>query len=138
MYRSEAVIIDFRELGDARGKLVSLEAMKSIPMVVSRVYYIYGVCSDKDRGFHAHRNLKQLLIALQGKITVKCEYKGKEEVFLLDSPSKGLLLDSCVWHSMSFEDASCILMVLADGYYDESDYIRDYEEFKRLDAESLT
>lgn len=138
MYRSEVSLIEFREIGDARGKLVSLESGRSIPFDIARSYYIYGVESSQERGFHAHKNLKQVLICLHGKIKITYEYLGKVEEYTLCSPAQGLLIDSLVWHSMTFIDDNSVLMVLADNYYDESDYIRNYEEFKRLDAESFT
>ncbi len=123
--------MNFREIGDTRGRLVSLEGGKSIPFNIARTYYIYGVNSSHKRGFHAHKNLKQILICLCGKIKITCEYLGKNEEYILCSPAQGLLIDSLVWHSMTFIDDNSVLMVLADNHYDESDYIRDYNVFKQ-------
>ena len=131
MYRAEVSLINFREIGDSRGKLVSLEGGRSIPFDIARSYYIYGVASSQERGFHAHKNLKQVLICVHGKIKITCEYLGKVEEYILCSPAQGLLIDSLVWHSMTFIDDNSVLMVLADNHYDEADYIRDYDVFKQ-------
>ena len=134
MYRSEVREIFFRKFGDSRGNLVSIEGNKSIPFNISRVYYIYNVNSGTERGFHAHKNLKQVLIALSGIVNVICEYNGKKQNIILDSPNKGVFIDSLVWHSMIFKNKDSILMVIADNYYNENDYIRDYYEFKKIES----
>lgn len=82
------------------------------------------------RGFHAHRKLKQLLIAVSGSVTVKTEHNGKIETHLLNRPDEGLLINGLVWREMHDFSPDCVLIVLADDYYNESDYIRDYKFFK--------
>lgn len=133
MYRSEVKELFFQEFCDSRGKLVSIEGGKSIPFNIARVYYIYDTMPETERGFHAHKNLKQILVALHGKVQIKCECNGIKNIITLDSPSKGIFIDSLVWRSMMFEDENSVLMVMADSYYDESDYIRNYEEFKKIE-----
>lgn len=122
-------IIDFPVLGDGRGALVALEANRHIPFEIKRVYYIYGTGQDVARGFHAHKALKQVAICLKGSCRfVMDDGKDKQEV-ILATPDKGLLIDAMQWHEMYDFSEDCLLMVLADQVYDESDYIREYSKF---------
>lgn len=118
--------------GDERGSLIALENGHNLPFDVKRVYYIYGTKSGVSRGFHAHKKLKQLLIAVSGSVEIHCEMNGEKTVHVLDRPDKGLLVEGMVWHTMENFSPDCILIVLADDIYDEEDYIRDYEQFLTL------
>ena len=126
---SEPNLIFFNNFGDDRGNLVSLESLKNIPFDIKRIYYIYGTKSLVSRGKHAHKKLKQIRICVSGKVDVYCEYKGKKQMFHLDNPSEGLFLDGAVWHEMENFSQDSVLIVLADDFYDESDYIRNYQDF---------
>lgn len=122
-------LIDFPALGDERGVLVALESNRHIPFDIKRVYYIYGTSQGVARGFHAHKVLKQVAICLKGSCRfVMDDGKDKKEV-ILATPDKGLLIDAMQWHEMYDFSEDCVLMVLADQLYDESDYIRDYTQF---------
>lgn len=121
-------------LGDDRGSLIALENGHNLPFDVKRVYYIYGTKAGVPRGFHAHRKLKQLLIAVSGSVTIKTEHDGKTETHLLNRPDEGLLIEGFVWREMHDFSTDCVLIVLADDYYNEADYIRDYNVFKTEDA----
>lgn len=122
-------IISFNVIGDERGNLVSLEEMKNIPFEIKRVYYLYDLQKDLPRGFHAHKELQQVLICVKGSCHVLLDDGKEKETYLLDQPNKGLLVDKMIWHEMQDFSEDCVLMVLASEYYDEGDYIRDYEEF---------
>ena len=126
--------LKFTIYGDDRGSLIALENGHDLPFDVKRVYYIYGTKAGVPRGFHAHRKLKQLLIAVSGSVTVKTEHDGKTETHLLNRPDEGLLIEGMVWREMHDFSPDCVLVVLADEYYNESDYIRDYNVFKTEDA----
>lgn len=122
-------IIDFPLLGDGRGALVALEANRHIPFEIKRVYYIYGTAQGVARGFHAHKELKQVAICLKGSCRfVMDDGKDKQQV-ILATPDKGLLIEPMQWHEMYDFTEDCLLMVLADQVYDESDYIREYSKF---------
>jgi len=114
---------------DNRGALVALEHDANIPFEIKRVYYIFKTLPDVIRGYHAHKKLKQLAIAVNGSCNFTLD-DGKERVtILLDNPAQGLYIDSCIWREMSNFSEDCVLLVLADNIYDESDYIRDYSKF---------
>lgn len=122
-------LIPLQTHGDQRGSLVALEEGKNIPFPVKRVYYMFKTGSDVRRGFHAHKALKQVAIAVRGSCRFVLD-DGRERVeLLLDNPAQGLLIESCMWREMYDFSEDCVLMVLADQLYDESDYIRDYENF---------
>ncbi len=122
-------LIDLPVLGDERGSLVALEENKSIPFEIKRIYYIYGTKSGVSRGFHAHKALKQVAIAVRGSCRfILDDGKNRSEI-ILNNPAEGLLIESFMWREMHDFSDDCVLMVLADQPYDESDYIRDYKEF---------
>ncbi|WHR56022.1 FdtA/QdtA family cupin domain-containing protein [Wohlfahrtiimonas chitiniclastica] len=120
-------LIDFPVLGDERGSLVALEGMKNIPFDIKRVYYIFGA-NEQPRGFHAHKKLQQCAIALSGKCRVVMDNGSKKEDVWLDIPNKGLLIKD-EWHEMHDFSKDCVLLVLASQYYDEDDYIRNYDKY---------
>lgn len=121
--------LEFKCLGDDRGSLVSLETLSNIPFEVKRIYYIFNTKDGVARGFHAHRALKQVAIAVKGSCRFVIDNGFARESVILNSPTKGLLIDSCVWREMHEFSSDCVLMVLASEHYDESDYIRNYDTF---------
>ena len=125
-------IINFKSLGDTRGELISLESAKDIPFEIKRVYYIFDTQKDVIRGLHAHKELKQVAIVLKGSCRFMLDDGVIRETITLSSPNQGLLIDSCLWREMSDFSEDCVLMVLASAHYDESDYIREYEQFIKL------
>ena len=122
-------ILNFKNLGDNRGSLIAIEEIKDIPFVIKRIYYIFETHKGIDRGFHAHKNLKQIAIALKGSCTFKLDNGSVVEEIVLDDPKKGLLIDGIIWREMKKFSEDCVLLVLANEYYDESDYIRNYNDF---------
>lgn len=121
--------IDFQEHGDWRGQLVALEENKNIPFVVKRVYFMYDTKEGVVRGKHAHKELYQILFCVAGACTVSLDNgKDKTEV-RLEQPYRGLLIGPGIWREMYDFTPGAVLMVLASEYYDENDYIRDYNVF---------
>lgn len=121
--------ISFPVMGDERGSLVALESNISVPFTIKRVYYIFGTKNGVSRGFHAHKNLKQIAVCVTGKCRFVLDNgQNKQEVWL-DSSTKGLFIDDMVWREMHDFSEDCVLLVLASEYYDESDYIRVYDDF---------
>ena len=122
-------IVSFKSLGDERGSLVSLEGNKSVPFDIKRVYCIFGAKEGVSRGFHAHRNLKQVAVCVAGSCRFVLDNGKQREEVVLDKSTIGLLINDLTWREMYDFSPDCVLMVLASEYYDESDYIRDYDEF---------
>lgn len=123
--------IDFQSLGDERGSLVALEIgmEKAVPFDIKRVYYIYRTAQSVSRGYHAHRNLKQVAICVAGRCRMVLDNGSSRAEVWMDSPTKGLLIESMVWREMHDFSDDCVLLVLASEHYDESDYIRNYNDF---------
>lgn len=125
-------IIKFKSLGDERGSLVALECNKSLPFDIKRVYYIFDTGEGVSRGFHAHRNLKQIAVCVTGSCRfVLDDGKGKEEV-ILEGATNGLLIEDLIWREMHDFSSDCVLLVFASEFYDELDYIRNYDVFKNI------
>ena len=120
---------EFKVLGDHRGQLVALEANKQIPFDVKRVFYIYGTQEGVPRGNHSHYKTKQFLVAVNGSCKVTLDNGKMKETFDLNKPNLGLFQDALIWGSMHDFSSDCVLMVLAEEYYDISDYITDYDKF---------
>jgi len=129
--------IDFKSLGDDRGNLISLEENKNIPFEIKRVYYIFQTEVGVSRGFHAHINLKQIAFCLKGSCKFIIDDGFKREEIILNSPLKALYIDSMKWREMHDFSEDCILMVLASEYYDESDYIRNHDDFLKTVNEKI-
>lgn len=125
----EIIKYRFQQHGDDRGQLVALEEMKEIPFHVKRVYYMYDTVEGVRRGFHAHRNLEQILIAIHGSCKIHLDNGSETAEVVLDTPFEGLYLSNDMWREMYDFSPDAVLMVLASEYYDESDYIRDYDKF---------
>lgn len=122
-------LINFSIMGDDRGSLIALEGNKEIPFDIKRAYYIFGTKDQVARGFHAHKNLTQVLICVSGSCRVVLDNGKKKEEVVLDTPSQGLVIRDLTWREMHDFSSDCVLLVLASAPYDESDYIRSYDEF---------
>lgn len=124
--------IHFPPLGDERGSLVALETGKTVPFDIKRVYYIFATQKNVARGFHAHKNLKQIAVCVTGKCRMVLDNGKIRQDAWLDSPTKGLLIGDLVWREMHDFSEDCVLLVLASEHYDENDYIRTYTEFQTI------
>jgi dTDP-4-dehydrorhamnose 3,5-epimerase-like enzyme len=122
-------IINFPINGDDRGSLIAVENNKEIPFKIKRIYYIFNTQKNVSRGFHAHKKLKQVAICVKGKCRIVLDDGKNQESVWLDSPEKGLLIQDLTWREMHDFSDDCVLLVLASELYNESDYIRNYDEF---------
>ena len=113
------------------GELSFFEGIKDIPFGIKRIYYISKVPEGIRRGFHAHRNLQQLLFCPYGKIQLILENRDTREEVELSDPSVGVLITKPTWREMLWLQKDSVLCVAASDYYDPADYIRDYSEFKK-------
>lgn len=125
----EIKIVKLEEHGDSRGILIALEQMKNVPFEIKRVYYMYNTVKGVRRGFHAHKQLKQILICVKGSCKILMDDGTEKAEVNLDEPNKGLIIESHIWREMFDFSEDAVLMVLASELYDEADYIRNYDEF---------
>jgi dTDP-4-dehydrorhamnose 3,5-epimerase-like enzyme len=124
--------LEFHKRYSSNGKLTFLEGgtHKDVPFDIRRIYYIYDVPPGERRGFHAHKKLEQYLICIHGSCMILLDDGTEQKNVLLDDPSVGLYVGPNTWREMYDFSPGAVLLVLASEYYDESDYIRDYEQFK--------
>ena len=123
-------IVDIPKITDVRGNLGVIEK-DTIPFEIKRVYYLFDVPSTAYRGGHAHINQVELLVALSGSFNVKL-HNGIEETFVtLNKPDKGLLIEKGMWRELENFSSGSVCLVLASDIFDEADYIRDFETFKK-------
>ena len=119
----------FQPHGDDRGQLIALEEFKDIPFKVKRVYYMYDTVGGVTRGRHAHKSLEQVLICIHGSCRILLDDGKERETVLLDKPYEGLYVSNVLWREMYDFSSDAVLMVLASDFYDETDYIRNYQDF---------
>lgn len=122
-------IIDLPKITDLRGNLTVAEGMKNVPFEIKRAYWVYDVPGGESRGGHAHKKLKQLVIALSGSFTVTLDNGKERETVLLNHPYQGLIIETNTWCTLDDFSSGAVCLVLASEPFEEEDYIRDYNEF---------
>ena len=126
-------IIDIPKIIDPKGRgKLSVVEKNIIPFDIKRVYYLYDVPSDAYRGGHAHKNLIQFMIPLSGSFEVLVDDGNNKTKIMLNKPHKGLLIPKGIWREMDNFSSGAVCAVLASDYFDEEDYFRDYDEFKKF------
>jgi dTDP-4-dehydrorhamnose 3,5-epimerase-like enzyme len=129
----EPYIIDFPKIGSPDIGYISIaESNINVPFEIKRVFWSYHTPDNVVRGRHAHHNTEMILVATLGRIVVNTELpNGKLDVFQLDNPNQGLFIPKYCWHTMQYSHIA-VQMVLTSELYKEEDYIRDYDEFKKM------
>jgi len=121
--------IELPQIHDPRGDLTFVEGGNHLPFDIARVYYLYNVPVDAERGGHAHKELEQVVFALSGSFRMKVDDGRTQSEYWLRDPRKGLYISRLVWREMDCFSQGAVCMVLASHRYEESDYYRDYSEF---------
>jgi dTDP-4-dehydrorhamnose 3,5-epimerase-like enzyme len=116
---------------DDRGVLIPFESQKDIPFEVKRVYFIKDLTTGSKRGMHAHYKILQTVFCISGSFRMLFD-DGKSKSYEKISMGESYLIDKMVWHEMDEFSNDCIIVVFASEHYDKSDYITDYEEFRKL------
>lgn len=124
-------LIDLPKISDPRGNLTFIEGERHIPFPIRRVYYLYDVPGGAERGGHAHRALHQLIIAMSGSFDIMLDDGRKKQRFHLNRSYYGLYVGPMIWREMDNFSSGAVCLVLASNLYDESDYYRDYEDFRK-------
>ncbi len=122
-------LIDIPKITDPRGHLAVIEK-STIPFHIKRVYYLFDVPSDAYRGGHAHKKQETLLVALSGSFEVTLDDGFNKTKIILNKPDKGLFIPTGVWREIDNFSSGTVCLALASTEFDESEYIRDYDEFK--------
>ena len=127
--KEKCPIIEFKDLGDERGKLVVIEGGQAIPFEIKRVFYIYESDSTVVRGQHANRESEFVLINVAGQSKVRITDGNEEFVAELNKPMMGVYIPKMVWKDMYDFSKDSVLLVLASTHYDGKEYIRDYNQY---------
>ncbi|MDD5590183.1 MAG: FdtA/QdtA family cupin domain-containing protein [Candidatus Portnoybacteria bacterium] len=115
------------------GSLFIAEAEKSVPFKIKRVYFINKLANERSiRGRHAHRKLEQIIFCVNGSFTLYLDDGKSTQEILMKEPSLGIRLGPMLWHEMKNFSYDCVILVLASDYFDENDYIRNYEQFLKM------
>lgn len=122
-------IIDLRKITDPRGNLTVVEQCIDIPFKIARTYWVYDVPGGESRGGHAHKRLRQFVIAVSGSFVVNLDNGREKKSYLLNHPYQGLLIDTGVWRTLDDFSSGAVCLVLASELFSEDDYIRDYDAF---------
>ena len=124
--------LNLRTMVEPDGNLVPIESMRDVPFDINRIFYVYGVKNQDDRGKHAHYKTKQVLICVHGKIEVLVSDGMKEKKYLLESPQQALYIPEMIWDEQVYLTSDTVLLVLSNMKYLPEDYIHDIEEFRKL------
>lgn len=126
----EPQIFNLKVHSDGRGSLSAVESNIDAPFEIKRVYYMYGIPGGQVRGAHAHKELEQLVIAVAGSFEIVLDDGQSVVTTVLDDPAKALYVPKMNWRTLQNFSKDAVCLVLASALYDESDYYRNYEEYK--------
>lgn len=129
MLIQDCKLIDLPAVSDPRGDLTFVEGGNHVPFQIRRVYYLYNVPVDSERGGHAHHALEQVIFALSGSFRITVDDGRERCEYWLRDPRTGLYINRLIWREIDAFSQGAVCMVLASEPYDESDYLRSYENF---------
>ena len=132
----DKLIYTLPHIQDARGSLSVGEFGRSIPFEAKRYFLVFNVPNGEVRGEHAHRECHQFLLCVNGSCSVITDDGSNRQEFILDQPNLGVHLPPMTWGVQYNYSSDAVLLVFASHYYDDADYIRDYDEFIRLVKDS--
>lgn len=121
--------LTFPKIEDYRGNLSFIESVTHVPFDIKRVYYLYDVPGGAERGGHAHKKLHQVVIAMAGSFDLKLNDGINSKRVHLNRSDYGIYIGPGTWREMDNFSSCSVCMVIASEYFDESDYIRDYNHF---------
>ncbi len=118
------------------GNLIPIESDMDIPFDIQRIFYVYGVKDQNDRGKHSHYKTKQLLICLNGTIEVLCDDGKNKKKYTLSKPNEAVYIPELIWDEQKYMSEDSVLLVLSNTHYDEKDYIENYNQFLKIRSKS--
>lgn len=128
----QARIIDLPKFPDRRGNLSFIEQFKHIPFKIERTYWIYDVPGGESRGGHAYKENQEFIVALSGGVDIIIDDGKEKKTFTLNRSYYGLYVPKGMWREMINFTTNSVILILASIPYSADDYIRDYDEFRRI------
>ncbi len=125
----DCVILPLDKINNRAGNITIVEGKKSIPFDIKRIYYLYDIPGGENRGGHAHKELRQLVVAASGSFNVLLDDGQNKKIVTLNRPDYGLLVVPGIWRELYEFSSGAICLVLASRKYEERDYIRNYKDF---------
>jgi len=125
----DCVILPLVKIHNRAGNITIVEGQKNFPFEVKRIYYLYDIPGGGDRGGHAHKELRQLIVAASGSFDVLLDDGENKKVVTLNRPNYGLLVVPGIWRELMEFSSGAICLVLASHLYSAEDYIRSHTEF---------
>ena len=126
----DCVILPLNKIHNRAGNITIVEGNKNLPFDVKRIYYLYDIPGGEDRGGHAHKELRQLIIAASGSFDVLLDDGINKKIVTLNRPDYGLIIVPGIWRELIEFSSGAVCLVLASENYNDDDYLRDYEQFK--------
>lgn len=128
----EPRIIALPKIGDRRGNLSVIEEKNHIPFKIERSFWIYDVPGGESRGGHAYRETEEFIVALSGSFDVVLDDSKERKTFSMNRSYYGLYVPKMMWREMTNFSTNSVALVLSSTKYDAADYVRDYEQFKKM------
>ncbi len=126
----DCVMLPLNKIHNRAGNITIVEGNENVPFDVKRIYYLYDIPGGEDRGGHAHKELRQLIVAASGSFNILLDDGKNKKIVTLNRPDYGLLVVPGIWRDLMDFSSGAICMVLASEGYSEDDYIRQYQDFE--------
>ena len=123
-------LIKFPKNHRDKGNITAVNSFSEVPFSINRIYYLYDIPGGESRGGHAHKELQQVIIAVTGSFDLIVDDGRDKITFSLNRPYEGVLMPEGLWRELDNFSSGSICLVLASHIYEETDYLRDYDEFK--------
>lgn len=127
-----ASLHELRVAKDLRGELSVGEFERELPFAPLRYFVVFNVPSREVRGEHAHRRCEQFLICVRGSCGILLDDGRNRREVTLERPDRGVYMPAMIWGTQYRYSPDAVLLVFASHYYDPDDYIRSYDEFRRI------
>lgn len=129
-------LINLPRFTDPRGNLSVVEQNENVPFDIKRVFFTYDVPGGESRADHANKSLIEFIVAVSGSFTVSLDDGIEKKKILLNKPYQGLLVNPMIWRKLEDFSSGAVALVICSDFYNEADYIRDYEEYIKVRTSS--
>lgn len=126
---NDCLKVQLNKIHNRAGNITVVEEYSNLPFSIKRIYYLYDIPGGETRGGHAHKDLRQLIIAVSGSFNVLLKDGNIEKSYTLNRPDCGLLVVPGIWRELSEFSSGAVCLVLASELYDQNDYLNQFDDF---------